>query len=33
MIIKYIGDCPFTPNYIYGKKVRKIFLKKFAICY
>ena len=32
-MIYYIGDCPFTPNAIKGKKVRKIFLNKFAICY
>ena len=33
MSIRNIADCPFTPNIIDGKKVRKIFFKKFAICY
>ena len=33
MSIKNIADCPFTPSYINGKKVRKIIFKKFAICY
>ena len=28
-----ITDCPFIPDTINGKKVRKIIFKKFAICY
>ena len=33
MIIKNIAECPFTPNAIDGKNVRKIFFRKIAICY
>lgn len=33
MAIHNITDCPFTPDTINGKKVRKIFFKKFVICY
>lgn len=33
MIIKNVTNCPFTPDTIYGKKVRKIFFGKIAICY
>ena len=33
MIIRNITDCPFTPDTIKGKKIRKIFFKKFAIAY
>jgi hypothetical protein len=33
MSIRNIADCPFTPDTINGKKVRKIIFKKFAICY
>ena len=33
MKITNISDCPFTPDTINGKKVRKIIFKKFAICY
>ena len=33
MSIRNIADCSFTTDTINGKKVRKIFFKKFAICY
>ena len=33
MIIRNIANCPFTPDTINSKKVRKIIFKKFAICY
>ena len=33
MTIRNIADCPFAPDTINGKKVRKIIFKKFAICY
>ena len=33
MIIRNIANCPFTPDTINDKKVRKIIFKKFAICY
>ena len=33
MTIKNITNCPFAPTHINGKKIRKIFFKKFAIAY
>ena len=33
MSIRNIADCPFIPDTINGKKVRKIFFNKFAIFY
>lgn len=33
MSIRNITDCPFIPDTINGKKVRKIFFGKIAICY
>lgn len=33
MIIRNIADCPFTPDSIKGKKIRKIFFNKIAIAY
>ena len=33
MSIRNIADCPFTPDTIIGKNVRKKKKKKFAICY
>lgn len=32
-MIKYIGNCPFIPSKINGRKVKKIIFKKFAVCY
>ena len=32
-MIKYIGNCPFRPTKINGRKVKKIIFKKFAVCY
>lgn len=33
MKIANITNCPFEPTHIKGKKIRKIFFKKFAIAY
>lgn len=33
MIIRNIADCPFTPDTINGKKIRKIIFNKIAIAY
>ena len=32
-MIKYIGNCPFRPTKINGRKVKKIIFGKFAVCY
>lgn len=33
MRLRRISGCPFIPGTIDGKKVRKIILKRYAICY